>query len=92
MHVNGLPQLYSPQLTKANLQGAAVQEGPLVMPEEKKIHTPTKYASARLCLVLCGGKIGIRSIHNQKLWYKRIIASWREVSRSVFFHASSDEF
>lgn len=25
-------------------QGAAVQEGPLVMPEEKKLHTPTKYA------------------------------------------------
>ena len=25
-----------------SLQGAAVQEGPLVMPEEKKIQVPTK--------------------------------------------------
>ena len=27
-----------------HLQGAQVQEGPLVMPEEKKLHLPTKYA------------------------------------------------
>lgn len=30
---------------KMHVQGAAVHEGPLVMPEEKKIHTPTKYAA-----------------------------------------------